>query len=170
MTQGTTRNSKALTFQELLPKLIAHWSWPTTSNIWNASLRLIEEESTHLDSDPCLKHSKSCYIAYNCKGRVYFRNGDRMTSTDEATYLGASITQTITRRDKIRKNISATMADFKKLDIFCFLVQKVNIYNIKLKLLVYDAAIRQRNPPGLREMFRLHSTNVQRRNTNATTK
>ena len=64
------------------------------------------------------------------------------------------------------------MADFKKLDIFflVFLVQEVNIYNKKLKLLVYDTVIRQRNPPGLREMFRLHSTNVQPRNTNATTK
>lgn len=54
-----------------------------------------------------------------------------MTSTDEATYLGASITQTITRKDKIKKSISATMADFKKLDIFVFFWFKKSISTTK---------------------------------------
>ena len=45
---------------------------------------LIEEESTYVDLS--LNHWKCCYIAYNCQGQVFFQNGDRMTSIDEAKY------------------------------------------------------------------------------------
>lgn len=75
-----------------------------------------------------------------------------MTSTDEATYLGASITQTITRKDKIRKNISATMADFKKLDIFLFfgsksqyLQHKIETVSVQCGYKATESARSQRN-------------------------
>ena len=149
--------------------------------IANEYLQLIEEESTYLDLS--LNHSKCCYIAYNCQGQVFFKNGDRMTSTDEAKYLGASITQTINPRHEIRKRISATMIVLKKLDTFWLKSQ----CSKKWKLLVYNAVITSKVPygletleptesasrllntfqlKGLRKILRLHTTYIQRQNTN----
>lgn len=72
--------------------------------------------STYLDIS--LNQSKCCYIPYKCQGHFVFQNEDGMTSTDEANYLGTSITQTINPKHEIRKRISATMVVLKKFDIF----------------------------------------------------
>ena len=106
-----------------------------------------------------------------------------MTSTDEAKYLGASITQTINPRHEIRKRISATMIVLKKLDTFWLKSQ----CSKKWKLLVYNAVITSKvlygletlEPTesasrllntfqlrGLRKILRLHTTYIQRQNTN----
>ena len=82
----------------------------------NQYLHLIEEESQYLDLN--LNKSKCCYIAFNCRGSIAFQNGDPMKSTDESTYLGASITRTVNPKHEIRRRISATMAILKKLDVF----------------------------------------------------
>ena len=71
-------------------------------------LHLIEEESDYLELN--LNRSKCCYIAYNCQGQIRFQNGEAMKSSEETTYLGASVTQHIDRKHEIRKRISATMA------------------------------------------------------------
>ena len=113
-----------------------------------------------------------------------FSNGDRMTSTDEAKYLGASITQTINPRHEIRKRISATMVVLKKLDVFWL---KSQCSKQIWKLLVYNAVITSKvlygletlEPTesasrllntfqlrGLRKNLRLHTTYIQRQNTN----
>ena len=115
MTQGTEKNSKALISKSYCT-LMRHWSWPKTSELRiNTSIWLKKNLRVW---DLSLNHSKCCYIAYNWQGQVFFQNGDRMTSTDEAKYLGASITQTINPRHEIRKRISATMVVLKKLDVF----------------------------------------------------
>ena len=106
-----------------------------------------------------------------------------MTSTDEAKYLGALITRTIIPRDEIRKRISATMVVLKKLDVFWL----KNQCSKKWKLLVYNAVITSKvlyglqtlEPTesasrllntfqlrGLRKILRLHTTYIQRQNTN----
>ena len=79
-------------------------------------LHLIEEESDYLELN--LNRSKCCYIAYNCQGQIRFQNGEPMKSSEETTYLGASVTQHIDPKHEIRKRISATMTILKKLDIF----------------------------------------------------
>ena len=79
-------------------------------------LHLIEEESDYLELN--LNRSKCCYIAYNCQGQIRFQNGEPMKSSEETTYLGASVRQHIDPKHEIRKRISATMAILKKLDIF----------------------------------------------------
>ena len=106
-----------------------------------------------------------------------------MASTNEAKYLGASITQTINPKHEIRKRISAAMAILKKLDIFWLKTQ----CSKKWKLLVYNAVITSKvlygletlEPTesasrllntfqlrGLRKIIRLHTTYIQRQNTN----
>ena len=79
-------------------------------------LQLIEEESDYLELN--LNRSKCCYIACNCQGQIRFQNGEPMKSSEETTYLGASVRQHIDPKHEIRKRISATMAILKKLDIF----------------------------------------------------
>ena len=171
---------QGINFQELLyadDTLVLAKSFKTA----NEYLHLIEEESTYLDLS--LNHCKCCYIAYNCQGEVRFRNGDLMASTNEAKYLGAYITQTINPKHEIRKRISAAMAILKKLDIFWLKTQ----CSKKWKLLVYNAVITSKvlygletlEPTesaskllntfqlrGLRKILRLHTTYIQRQNTN----
>ena len=65
-----------------------------------------------------LNRSKCCYIACNCQGQIRFQNGEPMKSSEETTYLGASVRQHIDPEHEIRKRISATMAILKKLVIF----------------------------------------------------
>ena len=78
-------------------------------------LHLIEQESSYLH----LKRNKDkcACISYNSQGTVYFSNGQRMKASDEVKYLGISVTQKIDPKHEIRKQISATMAVLKKLDI-----------------------------------------------------
>ena len=98
-------------------------------------LHLIEEESDYLELN--LNRSKCCYIAYNCQGQIRFQNGEAMKSSEETTYLGASVTQHIDPKHEIRKRISATMAILKKLDIFWIKTH----CSKKWKLLVFNAVI-----------------------------
>ena len=77
----------------------------------NQYLHLIEEESQYLDLN--LNKSKCCCVAFNCRDFIAFQNGDPMKSTDESTYLGASITRTVGPKHEIRRRISATMAILK---------------------------------------------------------
>ena len=147
----------------------------------NDYLNLIEEDSAYLHLK--LNHSKCCYIAYNCHGVLRFRNGERMKCAEETTYLGASITKIVDPKNEIRKRISATMAVLKKLDIFWL---RANC-NKKWKLLVYNSVIVSKllyglesleptdatgkllntfQLKGLRKILRLHTTFIQRQNTN----
>ena len=106
-----------------------------------------------------------------------------MKASDEVKYLGISVTQKIDPKHEIRKQISATMAVLKKLDIFWSKTR----CGKRWKLLVYDAVItnkkiygRESIEPthaaatllntfqlkGLRKILRLQTTYIQRHNTN----
>ena len=147
----------------------------------NDYLHLIEEESEYLHLK--LNHTKCCYIAYNCGGALRFKSGEKMKNAVETTYLGASITKTVDPKHEIRKRISATMAVLKKLDVFWL---KANCSK-KWKMLVYNAVIISKllyglesleptdatgsllntfQLKGLRKILKLHTTFVQRQNTN----
>ena len=147
----------------------------------NQYLHLIEEESQYLDLN--LNKSKCCYIAFNCRGSIAFQNGDPMKSTDESTYLGASITRTVNPKHEIRRRISATMAILKKLDIFwgkaqCNRSWKLRVFNAVITSKVLygletleptESAGRLLNTfqlKGLRKILKLHTTYIQRHNTN----
>ena len=106
-----------------------------------------------------------------------------MKSSEETTYLGASVTQHIDPKHEIRKRISATMAILKTLDIFwikthCSKKWKLLVFNAVITSKVLygletleptEAAGRLLNTfqlKGLRKILKLHTTFVQRNNSN----
>jgi hypothetical protein len=134
-------------------------------------LQLIEEESDYLELN--LNRSKCCYIACNCQGQIRFQNGEPMKSSEETTYLGASVRQHIDPKHEIRKRISATMAILKKLDIFWIkkrIAARNGNYSFSTETLEpTEAAGRLLNTfqlKGLRKILKLHTTFVQRNNSN----
>ena len=152
-----------------------------SSKTANDYLHVVEEESEYLHLK--LNQAKCCYIAYNCRGTIRFKNGEKMKCTEEATYLGASVTERAEPRHEIRKRISVTMALLHKLDVFWL---KTNCSK-RWKLLVFNAVVTSKvlygletleptcsagnlldtfQLKGLRKILRLHTTFVQRNNTN----
>ena len=147
----------------------------------NQYLHLIEEEFQYLDLN--VNKSKCCYIAFNCRGSIAFQNGDPMKSTNEPTYLGASITRTVNPKHEIRRRISATIAISKKIVIFwektqCNRSWKLRVFNAVFTSKVFygletleptESAGRLLNTfqlKGLRKILKLHTTYIQRHNTN----
>ena len=144
-------------------------------------LHIIEKESQYLQLN--LNKDKCSFISFNCHGTIQFSDGERMKSVEEATYLGMSVTSNHDPRHEIRKRISATMPVLKKLDIFWLKAQ----CSRKWKLIAYNAVITAKvlygletleptkatanllntfQLKGLRKILRLHTTFIQRNNTN----
>ena len=171
---------QGINFHELLyadDTLIVAKSFRTA----NKYLRLVENESHYLHLK--LNQSKCSFIAFNCQGQLRFQNGEPMTCSNDVTYLGMSVTQRVDPKHEIRKRISSTMAVLKKLDIFWLKAQ----CSKKWKLTVYNAIITSKvlygletleptqatakllntfQLKGLRKILKLHTTFVQRHNTN----
>ena len=106
-----------------------------------------------------------------------------MSSTQEAIYLGAAITEKADPKHEIYRRISNTMPVLKRLDIFW---NKTSC-NLKWKMLVYNAVITTKilyglesleptdstgrlldtfQLKGLRKILKLHTTFINRANTN----
>ena len=148
----------------------------------NDYLHLIEKESEYLHLK--LNHGKCSYISFNGhRGHIRFRNGENMSSTQEAIYLGAAITEKADPKHEIYRRISNTMPVLKRLDIFW---NKTSC-NRKWKMLVYNAVITTKilyglesleptdstgrlldtfQLKGLRKILKLHTTFINRANTN----
>ena len=145
-----------------------------SSRTANDYLHVVEEESEYLHLK--LNQAKCCYIAYNCRGTIRLENGENMESTEEATERAEP-------RHEIQKRISATIALLQKLDVFW---PKTNCTK-RWKLLVFNAVVTSKvlygletleptcsagnlldtfQLKGLRKILRLHTTFVQRNNTN----
>ena len=101
----------------------------------------------------------------------------------DLTYLGTSITRTVDPKHEIRRRISATMAILKNLDIFwgrtqCNRSWKLRVFNAVITSKVLygletleptESAGRLFNTfqlKGLRKILKLHTTYIQRHNTN----
>ena len=76
-----------------------------------------------------------------------------MKASDEVKYPGISVTQTVDPKHEIRKQISATMAVFKKLDTFWL----KTACGKRWKLLVYDAVITNTLLYGLESIEHMHA-------------
>ena len=109
----------------------------------NKYLQLVENESHYLHLK--LNQGKCSFIAFNCQGHLRFQNGERVTCSNDVTYLGMSVTQRVDPKHEIRKCISSTIAVLKKLDIFWLKAQ----CSKKWKLTVYNAIITSKELYGL---------------------
>lgn len=115
--QDTNRRKsfQGINFQELLyadDTLIVAKNQKTA----NDYLHLIEAESEYLHLK--LNQSKCCFLAYNARGSIRFKSGERMTCVQETTYLGASVSKRVDPRQEIRRRISATMVILKSWTSF----------------------------------------------------
>ena len=152
-----------------------------SARLANQYLHLIESESKYLDLN--LNQNKCSYLAFNGNGTLRFANGQPMICSEEVLYLGVKVTEKIDPKHEIRSRISATMAILERLNLFWL---KTKCYK-KWKLLVHDAVITSKlfygletleptiaaanllnvfQLEGLRKTLNLHTTFVQRRNTN----
>ena len=169
----------AINFQELLYAeniLISSKSSKTA----NDYLHVVEEESDHLHLQ--LNQATCCYIAYNSRGTVRFKNGEKVKCTEEATYLGALATERAEHPHKLRKQISAAMGLLEELDMFWLITN----YCKRWAFFVFNAGVTgkvlygpERLEPicsagnllkpsqlkGLRTILRSHTTFVLRNNT-----
>ena len=174
------KNFQHINFKELLyadDTLIVSKDSVTASKY----LQLIEEESEYLHLK--LNKAKCNYISYNKNFKVYFKNGEQMKTTEEATYLGAKINKHVDPKHEIRARISATMPILKKLDTFW----NKSKCNTKWKLLVFNAVIVSKvlygletleptetvgnllntfQLKGLRKILKLNTTFIDRENNN----
>jgi hypothetical protein len=144
-------------------------------------LHIIEDESTYLHL--ALNHGKCNYISYHNQGTINFKDGTPMTKTEQATYLGATISKHSNAETEVRKRITATMPILKKLDTFWCKAE----CNQKWKLLVFNAVIVSKllygletiepnnsvnnlidifQLKGLRKILKLKTTYIDRINTN----
>ena len=69
------------------------------SKLANKVLHLIEDESAYYHLT--LNKGKCQYISWHKNYVVKFKNGNHMSNTDEATYLGATITKKVDPRTEI---------------------------------------------------------------------
>ena len=178
---STPKTFQNINFQELLyadDTLIIAKSAKTA----NAYLHLIEQESEYLHL--MLNHDKCNYITFNTNiGRIKFRNGTMMKSTTDAKYLGAVINDKADPAQEIRRRISSTMPILKRLDIFwnktnCSESWKLLVYNsVIISRLLYGLESLQTTDntgkllntfqlKGLRKILHLHTTYVDRNNSN----
>lgn len=130
-----------------------------------------------------LNYSKCCHTPFNSSERVHFDNEELVPKEPNTIYLGSMITDQARVRDEINRRIMISRATWEKLGI-CW---KHSTCPVQVKLAIYDMVIRAKlvygldtlmvlpshekllqsfQLKGLRQILKLKTTFVDRRNTN----
>ena len=155
-----------------------------TKNIraMNLLLHAIEDESQYYDLS--FNKSKCAIISTSGRHDVRFTDGTRMPHEDHVSYLGGLLTRHVDKRAEIESRMSAIMAVWKRMYIFF----KNPNCPVRWKLIVYNSMIRSKilyrfetveltqsvlsrfenfQFRGLRKILKMHTTFIDRRNTNS---
>ena len=105
------------------------------SRVLNKYLSAIQKHSERYGMK--LNLTKCVYICMNCTAKIRFRDCTYMTSADEATYLGSTLTKKHLTRRELESRLSGALQTAYKLKVFF----KKSNSNPAWKIQVYNAVI-----------------------------